>query len=210
MRLESRDLAFAPVSVTGGAGALTVAGSPHTGDMEEGEEEEEEVSGGGGEGPKRAGGGGWLGWEGGTWNPGEKLFRLPTTFLSTSLSIPIDIRPTKSVVAGLLTAGGMKILLNGFLAGRGSDSFGERIGGGGEPMDKSFKTSVLLASKLIVPNFLVTGSFWPGDRISTSEKSLRADPGRDWSDLAPSRGVDGLEVLLFRGDSSGSEYVILG
>ena len=53
MRLDSRDLAFAPVSVTGGGGALTVAGSPHTGDMEEGEEDEEEVSGGGGEGPKR-------------------------------------------------------------------------------------------------------------------------------------------------------------
>ena len=155
MRLDRRDLALAPVSVTGGA--LLVVGSLRTGDMEEGEEEEEEVSGGGGEGPKR-GGGGWLGWEGGTWKPGEKLFRFPTTFLSTSLSIPIDIRPTRSVVAGLLTAGGMKILLKGFFAGRGSDSFGERIGGGGEPMDKSFNTSVLLASKLI-PNFLVAGSF---------------------------------------------------
>ena len=198
---------MAPVSITGG---LLLVDSPATGDMDEGEEEEEdeEVSGGGGEGPIRAGGG-WLGWEGGMWKPGEKLFRFPTTFLSTSLSIPIDIRPTRSVVAGLLTTGGMKILLNGFFAGRGSDSFGERIGGGGEPMDKSFKTSVLLASKLI-PNFFVTGSFWPGDRISTSEKSLRADPGRDWSDLVPSRGVDGLEVLLLRGDSSGSEYMILG
>ena len=138
------------------------------------------------------------------------MFRLPTTFLSTSLSIPIDIRPTRSVVGGLLAAGGMKILLNGFFAGLGSDSFGESIGGGGEVMDKSFKTSVLLASKLMLPNFFVMGSFCPGDRISTSEKSLRADPGLDWSDLAPSLGVEGLEVLLLRGDSSGSEYVILG
>ena len=39
MRLDSRDLALAPVSVTGG-GPITVAGSPHTGDMEAGEEEE--------------------------------------------------------------------------------------------------------------------------------------------------------------------------
>ena len=90
---------------------------------------------------------------GGAQNPGEKLFLLPTTFLSTSLSIPMDIRPTRSVVGGLLTAGGMKILLNGFLGGLGSDSFGERIGGGGELIGRSFRTSVLLASKLI-PNFL--------------------------------------------------------
>ena len=61
MRLDSRDLALAPVSVTGGGGPLTVAGSPHTGDMEAGELEEEELSGGGGEGPKRAGEGSWLG-----------------------------------------------------------------------------------------------------------------------------------------------------
>ena len=74
---------------------------------------------------------------GGGGNMGEKVFLgtslLPTTFLSTSLSMPIEMSPTRSVLTGLLGGSGINILLNGFFTGRDSIStFGDNSRGGSE------------------------------------------------------------------------------
>ena len=114
-----------------------------------------------------------------------------TFFLSTSLSIPEEIIPTRSNVAGLD-------------AGSGINTFGCGLGAAGEPSGvESLDTGGVIPLTTLMGDMgdliSLSESMWP------SEKLLMLELGLELSALEL-----GLEELFFLGDGLSSLYTTLG